>query len=452
MEQKGSPVALGTANIRHLLIQYAIPSVIATTATSLYNITDSIFIGHGVGPLGISGIAITFPLMNLSAAFGSLVGVGASTLMSLRLGQKDYDSANNILGNVFLLNMILGSAYTLVVLLFLDPILYFFGASAETLPYAHDFMVIISLGNVIIHMYFGLNAMLRATGNPEKSMYATIFSVLINIILAPIFIFWFRWGIRGAALATVIAQTSMLVWQIKLFSDKERYIHLQRESFRLKKKIVLDSFSIGMAPFLLNAVASVIIIVINQSLIKYGGDLAVGAYGIINRVAFLFVMIVMGMNQGMQPIAGYNFGARNFDRVNRVLKLTIIMATCVMMTGFLVCQLFPRMVASAFTSDEEMTDIVVTGLRTVMIFFPIVGFQMVTSNFFQSIGMAGKSIVMSLSRQVFFLLPMLLILPHYFGIKGVWFSMPAADMMASIIAGYLLVVQYRKFNVKHIEK
>lgn len=452
MEQKGSPVALGTANIRHLLIQYAIPSVIATTATSLYNITDSIFIGHGVGPLGISGIAITFPLMNLSAAFGSLVGVGASTLMSLRLGQKDYDSANNILGNVFLLNMILGSAYTLVVLLFLDPILYFFGASAETLPYAHDFMVIISLGNVIIHMYFGLNAMLRATGNPEKSMYATIFSVLINIILAPIFIFWFRWGIRGAALATVIAQTSMLVWQIKLFSDKERYIHLQRESFRLKKKIVLDSFSIGMAPFLLNAVASVIIIVINQSLIKYGGDLAVGAYGIINRVAFLFVMIVMGMNQGMQPIAGYNFGARNFDRVNRVLKLTIIMATCVMMTGFLVCQLFPRRVASAFTSDEEMTDIVVTGLRTVMIFFPIVGFQMVTSNFFQSIGMAGKSIVMSLSRQVFFLLPMLLILPHYFGIKGVWFSMPAADMMASIIAGYLLVVQYRKFNVKHIEK
>lgn len=452
MEQKGSPVALGTANIRHLLIQYAIPSVIATTATSLYNITDSIFIGHGVGPLGISGIAITFPLMNLSAAFGSLVGVGASTLMSLRLGQKDYDSANNILGNVFLLNMILGSAYTLVVLLFLDPILYFFGASAETLPYAHDFMVIISLGNVIIHMYFGLNAMLRATGNPEKSMYATIFSVLINIILAPIFIFWFRWGIRGAALATVIAQTSMLVWQIKLFSDKERYIHLQRESFRLKKKIVLDSFSIGMAPFLLNAVASVIIIVINQSLIKYGGDLAVGAYGIINRVAFLFVMIVMGMNQGMQPIAGYNFGARNFDRVNRVLKLTIIMATCVMMTGFLVCQLFPRRVASAFTSDEEMTDIVVTGLKTVMIFFPIVGFQMVTSNFFQSIGMAGKSIVMSLSRQVFFLLPMLLILPHYFGIKGVWFSMPAADMMASIIAGYLLVVQYRKFNVKHIEK
>ena len=287
------------------------------TASSLYNITDSIFIGQGVGALAISALALTFPLMNLAAAFGTLVGVGASTLMSLRLGQKDYKSANNILGNVFVLNLIFGSAYTVVILLFLDPILYFFGASAETLPYAHDFMVIISLGNVITHMYFGLNAMLRATGNPQKSMYATIFSVIINVILAPTFIFGFGWGIRGAALATVMAQTSMLIWQIRLFSNKDNFIHLQKGSFRLKRKIVLDSLSIGMAPFLMNAVSSVIIIVINQGLIRHGGDLAVGAYGIINRVAFLFAMVVMGLNQGMQPIAGYNYGARQFDRVNR---------------------------------------------------------------------------------------------------------------------------------------
>jgi putative MATE family efflux protein len=444
MAQKGSPLALGNENVWHLLLQYAIPSVVAMTASSLYNITDSIFIGHGVGALALSGLAITFPLMNLAAAFGTLVGVGASTLMSLRLGQKDYNSANSILGNVFILNVIFGLAYTIVILLFLDPILYFFGASPETLPYSHDFMVVISLGNVITHMYFGLNAMLRATGNPEKSMKATITTVIINVILAPLFIFGFGWGIRGAALATVIAQTSMLIWQIRFFSNRGNYIHLQKESFGLKRKIVIDSLSIGLAPFLMNAVGSVIVIVINQSLIKQGGDLAVGAYGIINRIASLFAMVVMGLNQGMQPIAGYNFGARQLDRVDKVLKLTILLATGVMMTGFLICELFPRSVASIFTSDRDLINIAVQGLRIVMFFFPIVGFQMVTSNFFQSIGMPGKAIFMSLTRQVLFLLPCLLILPSMFGVNGVWYSIPAADSMASLIAAYMLIAQYRK--------
>ena len=449
MEQKGSPAELGTGNIRQLLLKYAIPSVIAMTAASLYNITDSIFIGQGVGALAISGLAITFPLMNLSAAFGSLVGVGASSLMSLRLGQKDYSTANNILGNVFVLNLILGLSYTVIVLLFLDPILRFFGASSETLPYARDFMMIISMGNVITHLYFGLNAMLRATGNPYKSMYATIFSVVINIILAPIFIFIFRWGIRGAALATVTAQTTTLIWQIMHFTNKSNFIHLQKGSLKLKRKIVIDSLTIGTAPFLMNAVASVIVILINTSLIQYGGDLAVGAYGIINRVAFLFVMVVMGFNQGMQPIAGYNFGARQYDRVNHVLKLTIILATSVVMAGFMIGELFPRTVASVFTREKELIDIVVPGMRIVLLVFPIVGFQMVTSNFFQSIGMPGKAIFMSLSRQVLFLLPFLLILPPVFGVRGVWYSMPASDLMASIVATYLLVRQYRKFNVRN---
>ncbi len=444
MEQKGSPAELGTGNIRRLLLKYAIPSVIAMTASSLYNITDSIFIGHGVGALAISGLAITFPLMNLSAAFGSLVGVGASTLMSLRLGQKDYSSANNILGNVFVLNTIFGLVYTIIVFLFLDRILYFFGASADTIPYAHDFMVIISLGNVITHLYFGLNAMLRATGHPKKSMYTTLFSVLINIMLAPLFIFVFKWGIRGAALATLIAQTSMLMWQISHFTNRNNFIHLQRGSLKLKRKIVTESLSIGMAPFMMNSVASVIVIVINTSLIRYGGDLAVGAYGIINRIAFLFVMIVLGLNQGMQPIAGYNFGARQFVRVNDVLKSTIILATSIMMAGFATGELFPHAVASAFTSDKELIDIVVPGMRIVMLSFPIVGFQMVTSNFFQSIGMPVKSIFMSLSRQVLFLLPCLLILPPFFGVRGVWYSMPVADTIAGMVAAYLLIIQYRK--------
>jgi len=448
MAQKGSHLALGTENVWHLLLQYAVPSVIAMTAASLYNITDSIFIGQGVGAFAISGLAITFPLMNLAAAFGSLVGVGASALMSLRLGQKDYSTANNILGNVLVMNLILGLSYTVIVLLFLDPILLFFGASSETLPYARDFMFIITLGNVVTHMYFGLNALMRATGNPKRSMYATIFSVIINVVLAPLFIFGFKWGIRGAALATVIAQTSMMLWQVGYFRNRENYIHFQKGTFRLKRKIVTDSMSIGMAPFLMNIAGCVIVIIINQSLIKHGGDLAVGAYGIINRIAALFVMVVFGLNQGMQPIAGYNFGAKQFDRVNKVLKLTILLATGVMTVGFLISELFPHAVASVFTKDQDLINIAASGLRIVMTFFPIIGFQMVASTFFQSIGMPGKAIFMSLTRQVLFLLPCLLILPSYFGVKGVWYSMPIADLMASIIAAYLLISQYRKSYIK----
>jgi putative MATE family efflux protein len=448
MGPKGSPLALGTENVWHLLLQYAIPSVIAMTAASLYNITDSIFIGQGVGALAISGLAITFPLMNLAAAFGSLVGVGAAALMSLRLGQKDYSTANNILGNVLVLNLILGLSYTVVVLLFLDKILLFFGASSETLPYARDFMTIITLGSVVTFIYFGLNAQMRATGNPKRSMYVTIFSVIINVILAPLFIFGFKWGIRGAALATVIAQTSMMLWQVSYFRNKENYIHFQKGTFRLKRKIVIDSMSIGMAPFLMNVAGCVIVIIINQSLIKHGGDLAVGAFGIINRIAALFVMVVFGLNQGMQPIAGYNFGAKQFERVNKVLKLTILLATGVMTVGFLISELFPHAVASVFTKDQDLINIAASGLRIVMTFFPIVGFQMVASTFFQSIGMPGKAIFMSLTRQVLFLLPCLLILPSFFGIKGVWYSMPTADLLASIIAAYLLISQYRKSYIK----
>ncbi len=448
MEQKGAHLALGTENIRKLLLQYAIPSVIAMTAASLYNIIDSIFIGQGVGALAISGLAITFPLMNLAAAFGSLVGVGASALISLRLGQKDYGSANVILGNVLVLNLILGLLYTVVVLAFLDPILKFFGASHDTLPYAHDFMMIITLGNVVTHIYFGLNALMRASGNPVRSMYATIFSVIINLILAPVFIFVFHWGIKGAALATVIAQTSMMLWQLLYFTDTKRPIHFRRENFRLKLKIVRDSMSIGMAPFLMNMTSSAIVIIINQSLIRHGGDMAVGAYGIINRIAAMFVMIVFGLNQGMQPIAGYNFGARQYDRVTSVLKLTVFLASGVMTLGFLVCELFPHSVVSVFTSDKELIDIAAPGLRTVMLVFPIVGFQMVASTFFQSIGMAGKAIFMSLTRQVLFLLPGLLIFPMLLGVKGVWISMPAADTLASLVAVYMLTVQYRKSILK----
>ena len=445
--QKGLPEELGTEDIKKLLIRFAIPSVIAMTASSLYNITDSIFIGHGVGALAISGLAITFPLMNLAAAFGSLVGAGSSTLMSLRLGQKDYQSANNILGNVLSLNLIIGIAYTILILLFLNPILYFFGASENTISYARDYMVIISLGNIVTHLYFGLNALLRSIGLPSKAMFATICTVVINTIFAWFFVFVVKWGIKGAALGTVLAQAIMLLWQLRFFSNKERFIYIQWNTLKLKTKIVFDSLSIGLSPFLMNISGCIIIIVINQQLIKYGGDMAVGAYGIINRVASLFFMVVFGFNMGMQPIAGYNYGARQYDRVIKTLKITIVMATCVTTLGFLLSTCFPRTIASAFTDDETLINMSIPALRIVLLMYPIVGFQMVTANFFQSIGKPGKAIFLSLTRQVLILLPCLAVFPLYWSVEGVWYSFPAADALASIISGLMLFYQFRKKNV-----
>ena len=428
-------------------MQYAVPAIIAMTASSLYNMVDSIFIGHGVGTMAISGLALTFPLMNLAAAFGSLVGVGASTLISVKLGQKDYDTAQRVLGNVFVLNILLGVSFTLIVMAFLDPILYFFGGSDQTVGYAKDYMQIILLGNAVTHLYLGLNAVLRSSGHPQKAMYATVATVVINTLLDPVFIYVFNWGIRGAAIATIVAQMISLAWQLKLFSNKGELLHFHRGIFRLKRKIVFDSLAIGMSPFLMNMAACFIVILINQGLKKYGGDLAIGAFGIVNRLVFVVVMIVMGLNQGMQPIAGYNFGARLYDRVNKVLKLTIVYATAVTTFGFLVGMLVPDLVVGIFTSDAELIELSSRGLRITVMFFPIIGFQMVTSNFFQSIGMAGKAIFLSLTRQMLILLPCLLILPHFFGAAGVWYSMPVSDVLASLIALVMLVIQFRKFKV-----
>jgi len=345
-----------------------------------------------------------------------------------------------------MLNLILGISYTIVILTFLDPILLFFGASTDTLPYAHSYMLYISIGNIVTHTYLGLNALLRSIGKPQKSMYATISTVIINAVLTPVFIYVFKMGIKGAAIATVLSQAIMLMWQIKLFSNKQSFIHLQKGIYRLKKKIVLDSLAIGLSPFLMNSVACIIVIILNHSLIKQGGDLAVGAYGIINRVLFLFVMVVIGLNQGMQPIAGYNYGARQYHRVTQVLKYTILLATIVMTIGFIFGEFFPETIAFLFTKDEALTRLVVEGMRIVLCVFPINGFQIVTSNFFQSIGMAKKAIFLSLTRQIIFLLPFLLIFPYFWGLKGVWLSMPAADVMSSLFSAGMLFTQFRKFK------
>lgn len=452
MSQNGTINELGTERIGKLLTQYAVPAIIAMTASSLYNMVDSIFIGHGVGPLAISGLAVTFPLMNLAAAFGSLVGVGASTLISVKLGQKDYDTAHKILGNVVSLNFLIGIVFTIITLAFLDPILYFFGASEATLPYARDYMVTILLGNVVTHMYLGLNSVLRSAGHPQKAMLATIFTVVINTILDPIFIYGFGWGIRGAAIATILAQILSLIWLFKIFCNKKEVLHLHRGIYRLKRVLVENIIGIGLAPFFMNVASCFIVILINKGLKLYDGDLAIGAFGIVNRISFLFVMIVMGLNQGMQPIAGYNFGAKQYHRVNQVMKLTVIAATLITTTGFLVGELMPKLAVSAFTNDETLINISAQGLRIVVMFFPIIGFQMVTSNFFQSIGMARKAIILSLSRQVLILIPCLIILPMLWDAKGVWLSMPISDAAASIIAAIMLYKQFQTFKRHAIEQ
>ena len=446
MQQQAAPTSLGTESIRKLLIQYAGPAIIAMTASSLYNMVDSIFIGQGVGALAISGLAITFPVMNLSAAFGAMVGVGASTLLSVKLGQKDYSTAQNILGNVITLNTIIGVIFGALMLAFINPILYFFGASEATISYARDYMVIILLGNVITHMYLGLNAMLRSAGHPQKAMYATIGTVIINTILDPLFIYTFDMGIRGAAVATVLAQSIALAWQLMIFSNKNELIHIRKGTFRLQRKIVSNSLAIGLSPFLMNLCACFVVIIINKSLQHHGGDLAIGAYGIANRVVFFFVMIVMGLNQGMQPIAGYNYGARQFDRVSRVMRLTIYAATIVNTCTFLTGVFIPELIARAFTSDTELIRQAGHGLSLLVLAFPIVGFQMVTVNFFQSIGLAKKSIFLSLTRQLLFLIPLLLILPHFFGQTGVWMAAPISDTLSSLLAAWMLYKQFQLFK------
>ena len=440
------PTELGTEKIGKLLKQYALPAIIAQTAASLYNMVDSIFIGQGVGPLAISGLAVTFPLMNLSTAFGTLVGAGAATMLSVLLGQKNYKAANKVLGNVVTLNTVIGLLFMAVALIFIDPILYFFGASENTLPYAKEYIRIILFGNVITHLYFGLNAAMRSSGHPKKAMGLTIFTVVFNTILDPIFIFVFDMGIAGAAWATVIAQTVAMVIVMLHFNDKSRPFHFEKGIFRLDKRVAKDSLAIGMGPFLMNAAACLVTLFINQQLRKYSGDLGIGAYGICNRIVFMFIMICMGLNQGMQPIAGYNYGARQYSRVREVFWKTASMGMVVTTICFLIGVFIPKLAAGIFTHDEQLLELSARSMRILTLAFPIVGLQMIGTNFFQSLGMVNKSIILSLSRQILFLLPLLYILPRHMGSDGVWASFPISDVISTILTLYMLGRLFKKFS------
>ncbi len=437
-----APTELGSKPIGSLLKQYAVPGIIAMTASSLYNMVDSIFIGHipVVGSLSMAGLAVTFPLMNISTAFGTLVGVGAATMISVLLGQRNYKAASKVLCNEVTLNIITGIVFTVVTLLWMDPILRFFGASEATLPYARDYMTVIAIGNVVTHLYFGLNAVVRSSGNPKLAMGLTLFTVTSNAILDPIFIYTLGLGIKGAAIATVLCQCLALEYTLWYFLDRKNFLNMPRslEIFNVDWKIAKDSLSIGMGPFLMNLASCIVVLFINQQLVKWGGDLALGAYGIVNRITFLFVMVVFGFNQGMQPIAGYNYGARQYSRVREVYVKTAMWGTVITTLGFVLSEFFPDLAVSVFTNDPVLEEKAVTGLRMLNIAFPIVGFQMVTTNLFQCLGMVKKSIFLSLSRQLLFLLPCLYILPSVLESEaGVWYSFPISDTISSILTGIL---------------
>ena len=446
MENRQATLELGTKPVGRLLLQYALPAMIAMTASSLYNIVDRVFIGQGVGALAISGLAITFPFMNLTAAFGAGIGVGASTAISVKLGQKDYRTAEELLGNTVTLNLIIGFCFSVICLVFLDPILYFFGASKETIPYARSFMQVILCGNMVSHMYFGMNAVLRAASKPRQAMNATIFTVVMNVLLDVVFILIMKWGIRGAAFATVISQTLALAYQMRLFCNKNELLHLKRGIYGLKARLVKNIIAIGISPFLMNLCACLIIIFINNQLVRYGGDLMVGAYGIASAISTVFIMIIIGVNQGMQPIAGYNYGAQNIDRLMKVLKLATIAATIIMSTGWLIAMTMPHLLARIFTSDPVLIKMAMGAIRINMLVFFIVGFQMVVTNFFQCIGKVKISIFLSLSRQLLFLLPLLYVFPLLFGVDGVWYALPTSDFIASVVAAVIMVLYMRKFK------
>ena len=446
--QGAAPTELGTERIGTLLRKYAVPGIIAMIASSLYNMVDSIFIGHiqGVGAYAISGLAVTFPLMNLSTALGTLVGVGGQTMVSVLLGQKNYEGAQKVLSNVVSLNTIIGIVFAAVCLLFLDPILYFFGASENTLPFAREYMIIILLGNAVTHLYFGLNGVIRASGNPKTAMGLTIFTVTANAILDPIFIYVLDLGVQGAAIATVLCQCLALTYTMFFFANKKNFLHFGKRVFQLDRHIAKASLSIGLGPFLMHFASCFVSIFINQQLRKYGGDLSIGAYGISNRITFMFLMINLGFNQGMQPIASFNYGARQYKRVKEVFWMTTRWMCLMSVICFLVSELLTTPAVRLFTEDPVMIGKADNALRLMNLMVWCVGFGMVSGNFFQSLGMVRKSIFLSLTRQLLFLVPLVFLLPLWLGENGVWLAFPISDFLSVVCAAVLIIQILRKFD------
>ncbi len=444
MEQDRHMQALEREPIGKLLLQYSLPAIAGMVAYSLYNVIDSIFIGHGVGAEALSGLGVAFPIMSLVFALGTLVGIGGAAVCSITLGRHDREGAFNVFGNMLLLSIILGIAFGWGCCPFLHTILHLFGASSGTMPHAYDFMLVTLLGLPLTYAFFNMNHAMRASGYPRKAMLTTIITVVANVAFAPIFIFTLGWGMTGAAIATLLAQCVGLAWIIHHYRDSSHTIHFTKGIYRLRRGICTAIASIGMAPCLLNACGCIVVLVINRQLLDHGGDPAVGAFGVISRVQILVVMVVIGLTQGMQPIAGYNLGAGRLDRVRQVLRYGIIAGTGITTFGWLACELFPHMLAGMFTDNVELKAIAERGLRLSALAFPLIGAPIVIGNFFQSIGRARISIFLSLTRQMIFLVPLLLVLPTFWGQNGIWFAMATADLISSAVAWITLSWFFRR--------
>ncbi len=437
---------LETKPVGRLLWQYSLPTVVGLLVMSLYNVVDRIFIGRGVGAEAISGLAITFPVMNLATALGVLIGAGATARVSIKLGQKDYAGASEILGNSLTLLLINASLYISIFGIFIDPILRAFGASDVTLPYARDFILWLLPGLLMTNLAFSFNNVMRASGYPRRAMATMILGAVANLILAPIFIFVLGMGIKGAAIATDIAMTCSMIFVMAHFCKKDVTLHFVKGTYSLRWPVVVAIVSIGAAPALVNAASCFINVIINKSLALYGGDLSIGAAGIFTTYTSLIVMIILGTCQGMQAIIGYNYGAGRLDRIKHTFWITTVFSTAVCAFGSAFGLFFPGLIAKAFTSDAYLIEVTEGCLTHALLAFSVVGFQIVATTFFQSIGRVGKSIFLSLTRQVLFLIPLLFILPDYFGLNGVWLSFPGSDLIATLVTAGMIMLEFRRLS------
>ena len=448
---KNDPMTLGTRPIGKLLLEYSIPAIIASVAVSVYNIVDSIFIGRGVGPMAIAGLAITLPLMNLVMAFCTLIAAGGATISSIFLGQKNVSRATDVVNNVMTFCMLHAILFGGVTLWYLDPILMFFGATLETVSYAREFMEVILYATPVSYVFIGLNNLMRATGYPRKAMISALLSVVVNVALAPLFIYTFDWGIAGAAWATNCGQFAAFIWVLHHFLSKKSFVHFNPRNRWCTGSILKKIYAIGLSPFLMNVCACIVVIFLNKALLECGGadgNLAIGAFGIMNRTTMFFVMVVFGVTQGMQPILGFNYGANQWGRVKSTLMKGIWIGCAITAFGCFLTEAFPDAISRLFTVDERLIQIARDGFRIYFICYPVVGCQIVIQNFFQSIGKPQLSIFLSLTRQLLFLLPFLLILPKQFGVPGVWASMAGSDMLAFIVAITTAVYMLRRHERK----
>ncbi|WP_411683035.1 MATE family efflux transporter [Clostridium thailandense] len=438
---------LAEEGVGKLLFEFSIPAIVGMLVNSLYIIIDRIFIGRVVGAMAISGVSLTFPIGILIMGFGMLVGIGGAARISIKLGQHKKEDAEKILGNAFTLLIIVSLIVTFLGIMFMEPMLRSFGASNNTIGYAKEFITIILAGAVLQNLGFGLNNIIRAEGNPKKAMTTMLIGCILNIILDYIFIYVFNFGIKGAATATVISQGFNTIWVLSYFSGKSSLLKLRRRNFKLEKDVVLSIFAIGMSPFAMQIAASAVNVILNKSLGVYGGDLAIGAFGIINSIATMILMPIFGINQGSQPIIGFNYGAKKYERVKRALKLAVVAATVIATVGTLIVFVFPVVLVKMFNkSDVSLTQITTHGIKIFMLMFPLVGFQIVSSNFFQAIGKAKISMFLALLRQVIILIPMLLILPSIFKLNGVWAAAPISDFIASILTAVFLSLEVKKLK------